>query len=189
MIKRINSAPKLQYTIVSSVMAACKSLSVLPQLSETDKFCWHLIALCCNHVQPNPEKLDEIFIHRFVIIQLSKIYHTYCDINKKSSKLIHEIPHELSHINFDVKSYFKWIITMQKIIIHWDRKFKSGEFNYDDILIYAINLDKITMFAEAMHVEHLACTSSKIDDIKSKYSKLYADLCLLLVKNTKDSGW
>lgn len=182
--------PKLQYTIVTGVMAACKSLSALSQLSESDMFYWHLIALCCNHVQPNPEKLDEIIIHRFIIVQLSKIYHTYCDRNKKSSKVICEIPHELSLIsNSDVRNYFKWIINMQKIITHWEGKFKSGEFNYDDILIYAINLDKIIVFADTMHVEHLACTNDEIVEIKSKYSKLYADLCLLLVKNTKDSGW
>ena len=187
MIKRIDSARKLQYTIVTSVMAACKSLSTLPQLSETDKFYWHLIALCCNHVQPNAEKLDELIIHRFIVIQLSKIYHNYCDRNKESSKLIHKVPDHIS--NFDVKNYFKWIINMQKIITHWQGKFKSGEFNYDDIFIYAINLDKITVFAEAMHVEHLACSSDEIFEIKREYSILYADLCLLLVKNTKDSGW
>ena len=183
----MSSAPKLHYTIVTSVMSACKSLSTLPQLSEADKFYWHLIALCCNQVQPNPEKLDELSIHKFIVLQLSKVYHDYCEKNKISSKLIYEVPDHIS--NCDVSNYFKWIINMQKIITYWQGKFKSGEFNYDDIFIYAINLDEITKFAEAVHVEHLACSSDEIFGIKNSYSKLYADLCLLLVKNTKDSGW
>ena len=190
MIKKLDSNSRLKPIIIDSVKAACKSLSTLSQLSEINKFYWHFIALCCNCVQPNPDSLDDFIIYESIIDQLSKILQAYYRSNKEITKVTHELPHELSHIsNSDVKNYFKWILNMQNILADWQQKFKTGEYNYDDVFTYAVNVDNITKFAEAVHVEHLTCSSEEIFEIKEKYSTLYADLCLLLVVNSKNSGW
>ena len=188
MIKKLNYNPKLERIVVISIKAACTSLLTLPQLSEIEKFYWHFIALCCSHVQPNPENLDELINYERVIIQLSKIFQKYYNLKINTTKDTHQIPYELNDISStDVKDYFQWIQKMQKILTHWQEKFTAGKFNYDDIFIYANNLDMITVFAEAMHIKKLVL--DEIDEIKKRYSSLYANLCLLLVKNSSDSGW
>ena len=190
MIKKLNSTPKLKHILVISVKAAYNSLQTLPQLSEIEKFRWHFIALCCNHVQPNPENLDELINYECVIVQLSKIFQKYYELKMNTTIDIHQIPYGLNDISStDVRGYFQWIQKMQKILTHWQEKFMAGKFNFDDIFIYANNLDMITEFAEAIHFENLVYNTDEIDEIKKKYSSLYANLCLLLVKNSSDSGW
>ena len=190
-IKKLDCTSELEHIVDISIKAACNSLQTLPQLSEVDKFYWHLIALCCNHVQPNPEKLDELIIYECIIVELSKIFQAYYDLKKNTTKDIHQILYELNEtLSTDVQDYFHWIQKMQKIMIHWQEKFKAGEFNYDDIFIYANNLDMITVFAEAIHTENLVYNTDEIIDvIKKKYSSLYAKLCRLLIKNSSDSDW
>ena len=188
MIKKLNCTPKLKRILVISIKAACDSLQTLPQLTEVEKFHWHFIALCCNHVQPNPENLDELINYECAIVQLNKIFHKYYELKMNNTIDIHQIPYELNDISsIDVKDYFQWIQRMQKILTHWQEKFIAGRYNFDDIFIYANNLDMITVFAEAIHIDNLV--TDEIDEIKKKYSSLYADLCLLLVKNSSDSGW
>ena len=191
MIKKLNCTPKLKHIVAVSIKATCNSLPTLPQLSEVEKFYWHFIALCCNYVQPNPENLDELcIIYEYVIVQLSKIFQTYCDLKQNTTKEIHQISYELSDIsNIDVKDYFHWIQKMTKILTHWQEKFMDGEFNYDDIFTYANNLDMITVFAEAILIENFTYNADEINETKKGYSSLYGDLCLLLVKNSSDSGW
>ena len=188
-MKELNSTPELQRMLSFSIKTVCNSLLKLPQLSEVDSFYWHFIALCCKYIQPNSQNLDELIVYKFITLQLRKIHYTYCEI-RKMDKVIHEIPHEFSNTtNADVKDYFKWVLKMQNIVFYWKQKFDTGEFNFDDTLRYAININNITEFAEAMYVEELAYDIKKIIKIKEGYSGLYAKLCLLLVKNSKDSGW
>lgn len=189
MMKKLNSIQQLHCVLKECVVGACNSLRRLQQLSEVDKFYWHFITLCCNHIQPNPENLDKLTNYELVVDQLGKIHRNYCDINK-INKVIDDIPHEINDVsNTDIKEYFKWILKMQMILSHWKEKFNTGEFNYDDIFTYAIKVDQIAGFAEALHVKHLAYNANKISHFKEEYSKLYAKLCTLLVKNSKDSGW
>ena len=190
MIKKLKCIPKLKHIVDISIRAAYKSLLTLPQLSEIEKFHWHFIALCCNHVQPNPENLDELINYECVIVQLSKIFQKYYEFKNETTKDTQQISYELNDISStDVKVYFQWIQKMQKILTHWQEKFITGKYNYDDIFIYTHNLDMITKFAEAIHFKNLVYNTDEIDEIKKKYSSLYANLCLLLVKNNSDSGW
>lgn len=188
-VKELNSSPELNHMLSSSIQALCNSLSRFPQLSETDKFYWHFIALCCDFIQLNPWNLGELVIYKFIIDELSKIHCTYCEI-KKISKVIHEIPNELcNNANADVECYFKWIVSMQRIVVYWNQKFDTGEFNYDDILKYASNISNVTTFAEIMFVENLIWNIDEITKLKDEYSTQYAKLCMLLVNSSKDSGW
>lgn len=176
--------------INTSVDAVCKSLTMLSQLSEVDKFYWHFIASCCINAQPNLENLTKLNTYIFVIQKLSKIYHEYCTVRKIQKSVIHTIPQEISHIsNTDVKDYFKWVIKMQNIMIHWQSKFIEQDFNYNDILMYDENLQSITTFAKAVCTEHLLYNVEDIARFKEDHSKAFASLCSLLVIDNKDNGW
>lgn len=190
MLEKLNPSNHLKLVITTAVNAACSSLTALSQLSEVDKFYWHFIALCCNLVQPNSENLSKLNNYVFVTEILSKIYHDYCTTRKIKKSVIHEVPQEIDHnSNTDVKDYFKWIIKMQNIMIHWEAKFFEQHFNYDDIFMYDGSLRSIAAFAKAVCTDDRLCTESNITKFKDDYSKTYTNLCLLLVKSYKECGW
>ena len=191
MLEKLHLTDHLKLAINESVTAACNSLTTLSQLSEADKFYWHFIASCCNHIQPNRENLAKVNTYLFPIEKLSVIFHKYCTKNNiEKSFVISTIPQEIIHIsNADVKNYFNWIVKMQEIMIHWQLKFMDQDFNYDDAFIYADNLHNTTAFAKAVCTEHLVYTSDEITKLKDDYSALYAKLCSLLVKNDKENDW
>ena len=191
MIEKLNSTNQLKIVINTSISAACNSLTKLSQLSEVDKFYWHFIASCCSHIQPNVENLAKLNSYLFVTEKLSAIFRDYCSTRKREKHMvIHEIPQEISRIsNTDIKDYFKWVMKMQNIVIHWQSKFLNEEFNYDDIFAYAGNLNNIHSFAKYMFVGNLALTADEIGRFKEDYSTVYANLCSLLVKNNKEYGW
>lgn len=190
MIEKLNSTNHLRLVLNASISAASASLTVLSQLSEVDKFYWHLIASFCNHVQPSAEKLSKLNTYLYITERLSNIFLEYCN-QRRYEKLpvILEIPQEINRIsNTDVKDYFKWIIKVQGIVTHWQMKFLNEEFNYDDIFTYAGNLQGISTFARAVYTEHLTFTSDEIAGFKDDYSVVYANLCSLLVKSNKEYG-
>ena len=190
MLEKLYLTDHLKLVIHESVTAACNSLTTSSQLSEADKFYWHFIASCCNHVQPNRENLAKLNTYLFPIEKLSIIFHEYCTENNIEKSVIHSIPQEISHIsNADVKNYFSWIVKMQEIMIHWHSKLIERDFNYDDTFTYAGKLQSIAAFAKAVCTEHLVYTADEITKLKDDYSALYAELCLLLVKNDKEYGW
>ena len=134
--------------------------------------------------------LSKISDFYFAIERFSKIYKAYCDQRKNASQPMHELPEEIKHNpNNDVKDYFNWIIKMQKIYIHWQELFEEKECNYDDIFAYASSLATVTDLATLLGTTHLVYGADKIAQFKSRYSKLYEKLCLLLVKGNKDVEW
>ena len=191
MIEKMNSSNQLKLVIDAGVKAVSSSFTKLSQLSEADKFYWHFIASCCIHVQPSLENLTKLKNYVFATEKLSKIFYEYCATRKlERIPVIHEVPQEINRIsNSDVKEYFKWIIKMQNIIAHWQLKFLDEEFNYDDIFAYHNNLRSITAFATAVYTNHLVFTDANIIKRRDNFSKVYANLCSLLVKNNKENGW
>ena len=189
MLEKLSPANNLYHVIEECVNAASNSLTALSQLSDVDKFYWHFIASCCNHVHPNPENLSKLNKHLSAVEKLSVIFHKYC-ANKGKKSIIYEVPEEIAHIlNADVKSYFEWIIEMQKFMINWQSKFMDENFNYDDIFIYADNMQDINAFAKSVCAEHLVYSADEISKLKEDYSAIYADLCSLLVKSNKENDW
>ena len=191
MIEKLSSSNQLKLAIDAGVKAASSSLTKLTQLSEVDKFYWHFIALCCAHVQPNVENLAKLKSYVFATEKLSKTFCDYCTTRKlEKIPVIHEVPQEINRIsNSDVKDYFKWIIKMQSIMVHWELKFLDKEFTYDDIFAYHGNLRAITDFAAAVYADHLVYSDTSIIKLRDDYSKVYANLCSLLVKSNKENGW
>ena len=190
MLEKLHLTNPLKLVITESVTAASNSLTGLSHLSEADKFYWHFIASCCNHVQPNRENLAKVNTYLFAIEKLSTIFHEYCTKNNIEKSVINIVPQEISHIlNADVKSYFSWIVKMQEIMIHWQIKFMDQDFNFDDIFTYAGKLQSINAFAKAVCTEHLVYTADEITQLKDGYSAIYTKLCSLLVKNDKEYGW
>ena len=190
MIQKLNSTNHLRLVLNASINAASSSFTALSQLSEVDKFYWHLIASFCNHSQPSSENLTKLNTYMFVTERLGTIFGGYCTTRKyESLQVIYAVPQEINNIsNTDVKDYFKWIIKMQNIPYYWQMKFLNDQFNYDDIFTYASNLQSLSQFAKAVHVDYLILTSDEIRKSKDKYSRVYADLCSLLVKNNKEDG-
>ena len=190
MLEKLYLTNNLQLVINESVKAASNSLTALSQLSEADKFYWHFIAYCCNHVQPNRENLSKLNIFLSPIEKLSLIFHEYCTKNSIEKSVINTVPQEISHIsNANVKDYFNWIVKMQEIMIHWQSKFMDQDFNYDDTFTYTDKLLSIAAFAKAVCAEHLVYTADEIAKLKEDYSAMYAKLCSILVKNNKEYGW
>ena len=189
MLEKLHLTDHVKLVIQESVTAACNSLTTLSQLSEADKFYWHFIAFCCNHVQPNRENLAKLTTYLFAIEKLSVIFHEYCTKNNIEKSVIHTIPGEINHIsNADVKNYFNWIVKMQEIMIHWQSKFMNHDFNYDDIYLYAGKLQSVAAFAKTMCTEHLVVTIDELVKLKDVYLGIYAKLCLLLVQTNRDYG-
>ena len=190
MIEKLNSSNQLKLVLNASITAVSNSFTALSQLSEVDKFYWHLIGSFCNHVQPSAENLAKLNTYLYVTEKLSTIFHDYYTSRKiEKPPVIHEVPQEIIRLsNANVKDYFKWIIKMQSIMIHWQSKFMEQEFNYDDIFSYADNLKGITAFAKAVYTEHLVYTDSDIVKLRDGYSVIYAKLSSLLVKSNKEYG-
>ena len=191
MMEKLNSSNQLQLAIDAGVKAASISFTKLPRLSEVDKFCWHFIASCCAHVQPSVENLTKLGSYVFATEKLSRIYYKYwITRNVENPPVIHEVLWEICHISSsDVNSYFKWIVKMQNIMVHWHSKFIEEEFTYDDIFAYHRNLPTITAFATAVYTDHLVYSDADIIKFRESYSNVYASLCLLLVKGNKEYGW
>ena len=191
MIQKLNSSNQLKIMIDAGVKAVSSSFTKLSQLSEVDKFYWHFIASCCAHVQPNVENLAKLKNYVFATGKLSEVFCEYCTTKRvEKIPVVYEVPQEINRIsNSDVKEYFKWIIKMQNIIIHWQLKFLDEEFNYDDIFAYHGNVRGITAFATAVYTDHLVCPDASIIKFRDNYYEIYANLCSLLVKSNKEHGW
>ena len=191
MIEKMNSSNHLKIVIDAGVKAVSSSFTKLSQLSAADKFYWHFIALCCAHVQPGVENLAKLKSYVFATEKLSKIFCDYWNTRKvEKTPVIHAVPQEINRIsNSDVKDYFKWIMKMQNIIAHWQLKIFDDEFNYDDIIAYYGNLPSIAAFAGAVYTNHLVFSDADIIKLRDNYSKVYANLCSLLVKSNKEYGW
>ena len=191
MMEKLNSSSPLKLVIDAGVKAISSSLTKLSQMSEVDKFYWHFIALCCAHVQPSVENLAKLKSYLFATEKLSKVYCDYWNTRKvEKPPVVYVVPQEISRVlNSDVKDYFKWIVKMQNIMVHWQSKFMNDEFTYDDIFAYHRNLRAITDFAAAVYTNHLVYTDADIVKYRENFSKVYAKLCLLLVKSNKEYGW
>ena len=191
MMEMLNLSIPLKLVVDAGVKAASSYLTKLSQLSEVDKFYWHFIASCCAHVQPSVENLAKLKSYVFAVEKLSKIFCDYYSTKRlEKPRVIHEVPPEICCIsNSDVNNYFKWIIKMQSIMFHWELKFSDKEFTYDDIFAYHGNLPGITAFAAAVYTDHLVYSDTSIIKLKDDYSKVYANLCSLLVKSNKEYGW
>ena len=190
MIEKLSSSSPLKLVVDAGVKTASSSLTK-SKMSEVDKFYWHFITSCCAHVQPSVENLAKLKSYVFVTEKLSIIYSDYW-ITRRVEKppVIHVVPQEISRIsNSDVKDYFKWIVKMQNIVLHWQLKFIDGEFNYDDIFAYHRNLPSITAFAAAVYTNHLVYSDADIIKYRENFSTIYAKLCSLLVKSNKEYGW
>ena len=129
-------------------------------------------------------------MYTFAVEKLGRVFQEYCVVRNIEARVFHEVPENINQLsNNDVKEYFKWVVEMQSIMIHWHEKFCDEEFNYDDIFVYAGNLNNISKFAAAVNAENLVYKSDEIAEIKEKYSSLYSDLCLLMIKSIKETGW
>ena len=191
MMKKLNSSNHLKLMIDAGVKVASSSFTKLSQLSEVDKFYWHFIASCCAQVQPSFESLAKLKSYVFATEKLSKIFCDYCTTRKlEKPPVIHEVPREICRIsNSDVKDYFKWIVKMQNIMVHWHYKVLNREFNFDGILAYRNNLQSITAFATAVYSDHLIFIDDDITQLREYYLQVYTQLCLLLVKSNAECGW
>lgn len=190
MLQMSNVTNDLKLVIDESVSAACNSLTKLSELSKVDNFYWHFIASCCNHAQPNLENLAKLKSYLFVISKLSTIFHKYCAVKRIEKSVIQKVPQEIDYVsNIDVKDYFKWIVDMQNVMVHWQLKFMDQDFNYEDIVIYSDNLQNIVVFAAAVYCNHLIYTAVEVEKFKTNYSKIYIELCLFLFRNSKANSW
>ena len=190
MIEKLNSSHNLKLLVVNGVDHVIKTLNSLHQLSGVDKFYWHFIASCCSHIQPDADNLDRIAMYTYAVEKLAKIFQEYCIAKNIGAQVFHVVPEGINQLsNNDVKDYFKWVVKMQSIITHWQSKFLSDEFNYDDIFVYAGNLLNISRFAAAVNAGNLVYKTDEISKIKETYSSLYSELCVLMVKSIKDTGW
>jgi len=190
MIEKLNSSHNLKLLIVNGVDHVIKTLGSLHQLSSLDEFYWNFIASCCSHVQPDANNLDKIAMYTYAVEKLGKVFQEYCVAKNIGARVFHEVPQDINRLsNSDVKEYFKWVVKMQSVMIHWHSKFVNDEFNYDDIFVYACNLVNISKFAVAVNAGNLAYKSDEISKIKEKYASLYSELCLLMIKSIKDTGW
>ena len=170
----------LQSLIIKSVEIASKSLA-LSHLSAVDQFYWNFIASCCNRIQLDSKTLYKFRDYAFVLEKFSKIFQTYC---KGTLYVLDEVPKDI--LNNDIKEYFKWIIKMQNICCHWHEKFMKQDYNYDDTLTYVSSLQTMKSVAKYFGTDKLVFNSDQTHGFKKKYSKLYAEICVLLVKNHKD---
>jgi len=191
MIQKLNTATgHLAYVINASVCAACNSLDALSQLSVKDKFYWHFISSCCDHVQPRAEDLARLNIYFFAVDKLSKIFQQYCTTRKVNVSVTYKIPQEIIDVsNDDVKHYFEWIAKMHDIIIYWQNKFAEKDFNYDDIITCSNNLRITSDFARAVNANPSVFNDKAIEDLNKRYSEAYVKLYTLLVKDNKKYGW
>ena len=190
MIEKFYSSNHLKLLIVTSVNAACKTIPSFHQLSSVDKFYWNFIVSCCNHIQPDAKNLDKISACAFAVEKLGKVFQEYCTVKHCGNRPFHEVPEDIKQLsNNDVKDYFKWIVKMHDIVVHWHNRFLTKEFNYDDILAYASILPNFGKFAGALNLDNLVFQSNEISKIKDEYSTIYAGLCSLLVKNIKEVNW
>jgi len=186
MIEKVQSNG-LKQLITRSVESVSKTVMSLSQLSFIDNFYWSFIASCCKHIQVGIKDLSKLSDFYFAIEKFSDIYKAYCGLRINVSQPMHELPEELKCIpNSNVKDYFNWIIKLQKIYIHWQELFEEKECNYDDIFAYASSLTTLTDLASLLGTTHLVYGAEKVAQFKSRYSKLYEKLCLLLVKSNKD---
>ena len=180
----------LTNVINASLNAACKSLSTLSKLSESDKFYWHFISSCCRLIQPNIENLSKLNKYVFAVDKLGKIFQQYCATRNINKSATYEVSQEIKLIpNVDVNDYFTWIHKMQNVIFKWQQKFFDKEFNFDDIVTYDSNLLIIVDIAKSVNVEHLVLSRTDIAGLKNRYSTAYANLSSLLIKGNKEYRW
>jgi len=190
MIEKLNSSNNLKALILHSVDHVVKTLNYLQQLSSVDRFYWNFIASCCSHIKPDKDNLDKITMYTFAVEKLGRVFQEYCVTKNINPRVFFTVPEGINQLsNHDVKEYFKWIVEMQSIMIHWHEKFFDEDFNYDDIFMYVSNLNNISKFAAGLNAGYLVYKSDEMAKIKEKYSSLFSDLCLLIVKSIKDTGW
>ena len=188
-MRKLGSSDSMKHLIGSSVTAACKSVTSLESLSDHEKFHWSFIALCCSYIQiPHINKIgsDDILL----VETLGRVLQTYCISKNTPIHTFMEVPEDINKLhNADVKSYFKWIIHLQSIMIQWQEKFMKEDCNYDAVHKYDNNLRIIARLAAAINTEHLVIGKDEIKKYKQKYCKIYDMLTSVLVKRVEDVGW
>jgi len=174
----------LKELIIKSSESVSKSITTLSQLSDIDKFYWSFIASCCTRIQVGVKDLKKLNVFAFAIENLSSVYLAYC--NKKSNILqpLCEVPEDIKHT--DVREYFKWIIRVQTVLIHWQELFRDQAYNYDDVMAYAGMLATVEKLAQSLNITELVFEIEQIEKFKANYHENYAELCSLVIKKTKD---
>jgi len=189
MIENESISSSLKELISKSTESVSKTFSSLPKLSHINKFYWRFIASCCNHIHVGVRDLHKLEIFSFVIERFSNIFLSYCNKKKGISQPLVAIPEDIEHnSNDDIKQYFKWVIKMQKIFVHWEDLFQSKQINFDDITAYSQSLNTIKALATCLNVPNLVCEDDDINAHKMHYSDYYSKLHQLLIKCNQDNN-
>jgi len=171
----------LKPLINKSIGSICINFSSLSHLSATDQFHWSFIVSCCHQVQLDNIPLHELSSYSFILEKFSKVFQAYC---KDRVVILDEIPEDIACIsNSNVKEYFKWVKKLQNIFRHWHEKFMKQEYNYDDILTYASSQPTLKSLAKCFSSNEFIFDPEQIEGFKKQYSKIYGEICLILVRS------
>ena len=97
------------------------------------------------------------------------------------------VPEDIENTSNDnIKEYFKWVIKMQKVFVHWKELLSSNQGNHDDITAYSQSLNTIKALATSLNVPNLVCEPDDVKEYKKFYSDHYNYLHQLLIKRNQD---
>ena len=127
---------------------------------------------CSSEIPVSSESFDWIRSYAFVIVQLGKMFTTYCITCKLLGPhciLSQHFPQISISASVDVIRYFQWVKKAQDVLIMWQRKFLHNEVNYDDILTYDTHHASIDQLGQALCANMLVVDRQVVQDVKNLF--------------------
>ena len=110
-----------------------KDLSWIQGLNPEQKFCWAIVAACCQKTSTSitTDSFDWVHSCNYIVSQLCQIYASYCKGKKlpESEKiLLDPLPQDIVRLHSDdVYKFFEWVRKLQTVLLDWQKKFVEND--------------------------------------------------------------
>ena len=149
-------------------------------LSPWEKFSCGVLSTLCTRIPIQTESLDWIFSYHIFVERLCFTFKNYCSARRLSAQaclLTDILPQEIQNCPFDdVRSYFKWVKSLQNFLCSWQIKFLDEHVSYDEIKMYGDNIENIMIIGRSV------CALTYVMDIQyiSRVEKTFTQCFELL---------
>ena len=149
------------------------------------------MATCCSKIYSCiiTDNFDWIHSYDIIISQLCQIYASYCNgknLPESERVLADTLPQDIARLpSADVHMFFEWVRRLQKVLLDWQRKITEGDYNYDDILLYASNQAKLFQIDQLVCFRSATIDSQDAKSLKDYYLELFEKINAHFIKNVE----
>eukprot|EP00731_Ephydatia_muelleri_P026782 Em0018g882a len=156
-----------------------KDLSWTKALNLQQKFCWGIVATCCQKTSTSitTDSCDWDQSCDYIVTKLSQIYSSYCNGKKLPESawvLTNTLPQDIVSLHSDdVCMFFEWVRKLQTVLSDWHKQIFDKDWNYDDILLYASKQAKLIQIGHLVDPKAVIIDPEEIKELMNDYLQLF----------------